>query len=473
MYYGLSLSAWIVVIAYLVIVTGIGFVAGFMKPMKRFIHYVVADREIGGVVSGVSATASTASAWAWFGLAGWGFVAGFPALFYPMFFILANFLLWGWIAEPLREQSEKIGSFTLIDHFKKLVNDDKGILALIGGIVVLVFATGYIGSQLLAFGRMGEYIGWGETPPLLAMGAFVVAYTCVGGFRGIAWNDMFEGMVMMVTMVGLTVFAIYQVGGIGAFVSGVVDVGPLYSSWVTVAVGTTAIGLGFTMLGQPHTIQRLIAIRDKKSIGYALPSAIGFSWLRNTFPIIAGISARLVFGFEGLPLEDPELSFLAFAELLHPIVLGFLIISVMAAIMSTADSFLLQGAATFNRNILENFFKVDLKQKNWVILNRLTVVVMGLIGVIIAYLWPGTIFDIVLYAFGGLGSAFGPPLLAMTLKWKKLNVYSIATSYIVGLLATMYFTHFPVGDLHPTLLAFLSAAILMIIVGFATGERKE
>ena len=70
MYWGLSLSAWAVVITYVAIVTGIGLYAGLFKPMKRFIHYVVADREIGGVISGVSATATTASAWAWFGLAG-------------------------------------------------------------------------------------------------------------------------------------------------------------------------------------------------------------------------------------------------------------------------------------------------------------------------------------------------------------------------------------------------------------------
>ncbi len=473
MYWGLSLSAWVVVILYIAIVTGIGLYAGLFKPMKRFIHYVVADREIGGVISGVSATATTASAWAWFGLAGWGFVAGFPALFYPMIFILANFLLWGWIASPLREQSEKINSFTIIDHFKKIAGDKTGILALLGGMVVLIFAMTYVGSQLLAFGTMGEYIGWGQNAPLLFMAVFTIAYTFVGGFRGIAWNDMFEGMVMMLTMIGLTAFAIYEVGGFSAFVSGVTDVGPAYGGWVTVAAGTTAIGLGFTMLGQPHTIQRLIAIKDQKSIGYALPSAITFSFIRNTLPILTGISARLVFGEAGLPLGDPELSFLAFAELLHPIVLGFLIISVMAAIMSTVDSFLLQGAATFNRNVLENFFNVDLEEKNWVTLNRITVITIGAIGALIAYAWPGTIFDLVLYGFGGLGSAFGPPLVAMTFKWKYLNKYAIGTSYIVGLATTVLFVHNPVGDLDHTLLSFLSAAILMIIVGLATGERKE
>src|SRR5699024_2851986 len=116
-----------------------------------------------------------------------------------------------------------------------------------------------------------------------------------------------------------------------------------------------AWGLGY--FGQPHIIVRFMAIRSVKDVPTA--RRIGMSWM------IVSLIGALMTGFAGrayvhktvMTLDDTETIFLVFTNFLfHPLVSGFLLAAILAAIMSTISSQLLVVSSSLTRDVYKLFF---------------------------------------------------------------------------------------------------------------------
>jgi Na+/proline symporter len=265
--------------------------------------------------------------------------------------------------------------------------------------------------------------------------AVITAVTSVGGFRAVAWTDLFQGLLMAAALLALPLVAVARLGGFGALVSGLgaIDphllsatgdrVGPALLGFV---VGELGIGLGYP--GMPHVLNRYMATRDEGEIRRL--RLIGILWGVAVFygAGLAGLVARVT-----LPgLEDGERALIALSlHLTHPVVAGLMLAAVFSAILSTVSSQLLVAASAVSYDVVEGALGRHPDDRRSLLLGRITVAVVGLLGIGLALTEVRLVFWFVLFAWSALGAAFGP-LVLLALAPRGLNRYGALAGMLTG-----------------------------------------
>jgi len=180
---------------------------------------------------------------------------------------------------------------------------------------------------------------------------------------------------------------------------------------------------------------------------------------------------------ERLPGKDPENLYpLLASSHLHPFIMGIIVASIMAAIMSTADSQLLVAASGVVRDIYQKIIakKKSLEQKKLVFLSRAVVFVMVIAALILGKIASKYVFWLVLFAWGGLGASFGPTIL-LALFWKKATKPGIAAGRISGTTVTIVWSQIPLlkNIIYELVPAFIISILLTIIISLVTTPPEE
>ena len=187
--------------------------------------------------------------------------------------------------------------------------------------------------------------------------------------------------------------------------------------------------------GSLRVLQRYMAIESEDKI----PASrnIGAAWLLAMFAcgMVLGWAARPALEQAGMlaAVADAEKVYLVVSEVFfHPVVAGLLLTGVIAAVMSTADSQLLLGSAVAADDlpVLRRFtYSIQTRARIW--LGRLLLLVIGVVAAVIAMAQPDSIFELVTYAWGGMGAAFGPCII-LALYWRRFNFWGAVWSIIAG-----------------------------------------
>jgi len=172
--------------------------------------------------------------------------------------------------------------------------------------------------------------------------------------------------------------------------------------------------------GQPHVVNRFMALKDDASLRQGRLIAVGWAFVVFSGMLILGWSARVLFPMDGS--NEEQIFFYATQQLLPPVVAGIMIAGVLSAIMSTADSQLLVAASSIARdwNLQDSRAHAKVLTDSRVVVTLVTV-----IAVVISLFLPSSIFDRVLFAWHALGAAFGPMvlLLVCNVRVKKMPAF--------------------------------------------------
>jgi sodium/proline symporter len=181
-----------------------------------------------------------------------------------------------------------------------------------------------------------------------------------------------------------------------------------------------------------------------------------------------GIVALATFG--GGAFDDPEKMMPALALRIFPAWLaGILICGALAAMMSTADSQLLVTTSAVAEDVYHQSLRPEATQKHLVRVSRWTTVVLGIAAIALSQL-PRSIFDKVLFAWGGLGAAFGPALV-LSLWWSRTTRGGVLAGMIVGFLTIILWDNSPWrGELYSLVPGFVTALLAVVIVSRLTGR---
>ena len=158
------------------------------------------------------------------------------------------------------------------------------------------------------------------------------------------------------------------------------------------------------------------------------------------------------------------------------LIAGIIIAGILASTMSTADSQLIAASSAVSENIIQDVFKVKMSEKMAMLTARITLVVVAILGVIIAWNPDSSIFNIVSFAWAGFGAVFGPIML-MALFWKRTNKYGALAGMLggAGMVFIWKFAVRPMGgywDLYELLPAFLVSLFLIIVVSLLTPKPE-
>jgi SSS family solute:Na+ symporter len=230
----------------------------------------------------------------------------------------------------------------------------------------------------------------------------------------------------------------------------------------------SSLGWGLGYFGQPHIIVRFMAIRSVNAISTA--RNIGMSWM--TVTIIGALATGFV-GIAyanqfGLAVDDPETIFIIFSQLLfHPLISGFLMAAILAAIMSTISSQLLVSASSLTEDIYRVLVnkkspQKTLSEKQTVTIGRYGVAGVAVVALLLAMDASNTILSLVSNAWAGFGAAFGPLVLFCLYK-KDLTAKAAMAGMVSGAVTVLFWIYAPVLADGKT----LSSVIYEIIPGFA------
>jgi sodium/proline symporter len=218
-----------------------------------------------------------------------------------------------------------------------------------------------------------------------------------------------------------------------------------------------------------------MAIKNPKDINKAKLIAILWALPGISGAFLIGLVALNYFGPDFFIINDVEQAMpLLATELLPPIFAGLLISGAVAAMMSTADSQLLVSTSAITEDFIHQFLGLNLSDKTLLLINRITIIILGIIAFCIAIYSEFTgknIFGVVSYAWSGLGSSFGP-VLVLSLWWNKTTRKGVIAGLLVGFFSTIIWAN---TDLRlivsERLVSFVFAFIVVILVSYLDKEK--
>ena len=119
-----------------------------------------------------------------------------------------------------------------------------------------------------------------------------------------------------------------------------------------------------------------------------------------------------------------------------------LLSAILASIMSSISSQLLVISSAVTEDFYKTFFRRKASDKELVFIGKLSVLVVAMIAVVLAYHPSDTILTLVGYAWAGFGSTFGPAIL-LSLYWKRTNKWGVLAGMIVGALVVITWVQIP------------------------------
>ncbi|MEA1986149.1 MAG: sodium/proline symporter [Candidatus Marinimicrobia bacterium] len=470
-------SITIGLVIYLLVVLFVGYKA--FSRNKTHSDYLLADRKIGAWALSLSERASGESAWLLIGLPGAVLTAGYFEIWAVVGCLLGIFFAWLFIAIPLRNLAGEYNSLTLPDLFSNYFGDNGNSIRIISSLIITFFFSFYVAAQFSGAGKvLNVTFGITQLQGMFIGAGIILIYTLLGGFFAVVWTDVVQAIIMFATLVILPIVGFIELQNIDPSEIHSLDIG--LRSFVGNRVGIYAIlgiigglswGLGYT--GQPHLLIRYMAIN--KSSQLKIGRRIAFSWAIPAFfgAFFLGIIGLKLYGAE--QFSDPEklMPFMAMA-LLPTWFAGILISGAIAAMMSTADSQLLVTTSAISEDLYHKVGKKKASPERMLLISRIATIIIGIIAFIFAYKSSELVFEMVSYAWAGLGASFGPVLL-LILYWKKITKAGAISGMLTGAFSTVIWKNIAVLDNFVTVrfASFILAFIVIIVVSTFTFENKD
>ena len=439
-------------------------------------EYFLAGRKLRSFVVALSAVASGRSSWLLLGVTGMAYVRGVGAVWAVVGYILVELFLFAFVGRRLRRLTGASGDITVPDFLESRFEDRSGLLRVVAVTVILIFMVTYVAAQFTAGGKtFAASFGISSFEGVLITAIIVLIYTLLGGFLAVSLTDLLQAIFMITFLVLIPVVAFSKFGGWTAVFSTLRGLDPRLLDPFALSAGVVIgfLGIGFGSPGNPHILVRYMSIRRAGDL--RLSALWGTIWnvVMAWGAIYIGLVGRAFYPTKNLlPGADPEKLYPYLAQQhLHPLLFGFVVAAIFAAIMSTADSQLLVAASGVIRDLYQRFSRGAraLPRKELVKLSRITVLVLTVLAVLLGQVASKWIFWLVLFAWGGLGASFGPVIL-LSLYWKRTTRAGALAGIVTGTLVEIVWNQTPalkaiVYELVP---AFLLSTLVVIAVSLLT-----
>ena len=420
-----SQTAVLFLVLFALLMVGIGVVASRYQTDQE--EYFAAGRRGGLVVIALSMFAAIQSGWGMVGVTGTGSVIGLEYLIViavgtPFGFVLSYWLL----GRKMRMLGELRDAMTAPDAMYYRFQDER--VRLLGIVAVILGCMGYLAAQYAALGIIGALILPVDFFEALLIGLAVVGfYTVIGGMLAAIWSDAIQGAMMVFGAALTAYFTVTRFpGGVDGMVSTISAEQPAFFNFTLLGMdGIAGLGLmlsvvviQLTVAGQPHATTKFYMIRDVSLLKWgALVTAVSYMLTALYWVTAPFVRAGILAGHVPDPGNPDAALPLALVEFAPDVVVAFVLTSVVAAIMSTSNSFLnLASAAVVHDYFLEHLGR-DLTDDQEVLYGRVTTLVVLVAAGVLAATFPGLIF--VLGAAGwAIFAAVIFPCVAIAYNWK-------------------------------------------------------
>lgn len=405
----MNATPWILgtLIVYKIILIAIGVWAS--RRTQNTEDFFIGGRKLGPWVAAISASASSSSAWTLLGVSGAAYAWGLAAAWLIPACLMGFVINWFIVAPRIYSQAKQRNCVTLTEY---LVGSEQNNLKIYwvrsASFMIIISFIFYIAAQFQASGTtFAATFDMNMNQSILIGGIIIIVYTMIGGFWAVSLTDTLQGLMMALTSVLLPIGALIAVGGPSELFQQLTSLQsdtlrPGMTASIFFIAGTLGIGLGYP--GQPHVVNRLMALKDKRSLKRGTAIAISWAVLVYIGMVLLGWCGRVLFS----SLPDTEQIFIATArQTFPPVIFGVMIASVLSAIMSTADSQILVAASSLTYDLNQSKSKTKIRLLH----SRAVVLGVSILAILLALFASQSVFSRVLFAWHALGSAFGPIVL--------------------------------------------------------------
>ena len=480
---------------YMAAVIGIGLY--FARRANRDAEaFFLGGRSLGPWVTAFSAEASDMSGYLLMGLPGLAYWTGLADAAWTCIGLAIgtylNFLL---VSRRLRRMSVELDAFTIPDFFSRRFKEKKPLLLTLASLIIIIFFSVYAAQCLSACGKLfARLFGLRYESMMIVAAVFVLAYTFLGGFLAESASDFMQAVVMITVLVLILVMGVGAAGGMGSVIANAKGYPGFFSLTETSTPSESVVngfgaakrygflsvlsclswGLGY--FGMPQVLLRFMGIRSESELGRSRRVAIVWVCVSMAAAVFIGVVGRSVPGLDYLSNAAAENVFIdAATAFLPPILAGFACAGVLAASISSSDSYLLIAASAVNQNLYRGVMKKDATEKQVLWVSRLTLLGITLIAMVIAWNSDSTIFGITSFAWAGFGAAFGP-LMLFSLFWKRTSYAGAVAGMLAGA-AMVFFWKLclnPLGGVwgvYCLLPAFVFSAVVIVVVSLCGREE--
>ncbi|MBQ8821658.1 MAG: sodium/proline symporter, partial [Lachnospiraceae bacterium] len=420
---------------------------------------------------------------------------------------IGTYINWLIVSKRLRRYSVRANNaITLPDFFSNRFREDKKVIMSLAAVFILVFFTVYAASCFVTCGKLFSTLFGAPYMTMMLVGAvFVLLYTILGGFLAESASDFMQGVVMIVALGVIVVISTVNAGGIGAVVENAQSIPGFFEFFgmatpsvneageQLVEAGAPVFGVareygilsvcsmlawGLGYFGMPQVLLRFMAIRKEEELDRSRRIAMIWVVISLAVAVFIGIAGRALFPIAHLTASSAENIFITLAtSSLPPILAGFVMAGILAATISSSDSYLLIAASAVSKNIYQGVFKKNASDKQVMDVSRYTLLAIAFVAMIIALDENSVIFKVVSFAWAGFGATFGP-LMLFSLFWKRINRAGAVAGMVSG--AGMVFLWklvisklggaFAIYELLP---AFIFSSICIVVVSLLTAPPSK
>lgn len=461
-------------IIYFIVVIGIG-IAVSRRSSQTEEGFLLGGRSLGAPVTALRLQSTSMSGYMFQGAGGLGYQQGYFSMWYALGDLGGGVVNLSVLGRRMRKLSHMLGSITSIGYLENRYPSP--IVRLVAAPIALFSMFFYVLAQLLAGGQgLSLVTGLDLNLSLVIAIGVILVYTFLGGYLAVAYSGFLQAIIMVIGMVWILVATLNYVGGITAGHEGLGAInenlltmwgadGQYLGQWGIIFGAILVFAVGG--MGWPHVTVGHMSMKRSSIARDASLYATGFNLLFIPSAYLIGMMGLLI-----VPnLDNPEMAIMEIAyTVLPPFAVGLVMAAIMAAIMSTADSLLLQTGTIAAHDIIGRFFKKDMNEKTAVRVSRYTILVVALIGLTFALIRPPGVFEIVVFATSVLGSAFAPAYVC-AVWWKKANVPGAVASMLAGAIGAIAAELLGLADsmgLDPMLVGIVLSVIAIVVVSLAT-----
>jgi sodium/proline symporter len=492
------------ILVYFIVILIIG-LSYAKRSNKSSSEYFLGGRKVGPWFTALSAEASDMSGYLLMGLPGLAYFTGAAEVGWTAIGLaIGTYLNWLLVAKRLRRYSERAGdAITLPGFYSNRFHDEKNTIGTIAAVIILVFFCVYTGSCFVTCGKLFHTLFGIDYALMMVFGAIIVfLYTMVGGYLSVVATDFVQGCLMFFALAVVVVGSIAMAGGLDSTVAFLRDI-PGYLSMTQSAapqlsadgtqassggqplfgvpaeygvlsiISTLSWGLGY--FGMPQVLVRFMGIRDDAQVKTSRRIAIVWVVVSMFCAVMIGIIGRYLMPTQLATQSAAENIFIVLAQDMLPAFLcGIVVSGILAASMSSASAYLLITGSSVAENIFHDIFKKDATDAQILVVSRITLAVVLLFGIWIAWDENSVIFTVVSYAWAGLGASFGP-LTLFSLYWRRTTKPGAIAGMLTGAAVVLLWHNLvkPLGGvfgIYELLPAFLCSCLAIVVVSLLSRE---
>jgi SSS family transporter len=378
----------------------------------------------------------------------------------------------GWLTSALvvAPKLRRFGALTVADYVGKRFASERA--RTLAAALIIITYTIYLTAQFQASGEIAMAVF--GVRPIYAMAALIAStalYTLLGGVRSSSYVDFLQTVLMILGLLLGVPIVLYTFGGLQPLGEYLWSLDPRITEWWFSwrELAATSIAFGFTLAAAPYEMTRYYSMRDVATVRYAIGISMAIQAIIGSSVMILGLGMRGLFPV--LPSADQASSILA-ASVMSPLAGALFLVGMMSAIMSTVNSILIVTGGAFAHDLYARLINRNATQRQLLMMNRLGIIVLGVVPVWFALQKYGDVQAIVVEQSKFIASFFFVPVV-VGLSWRRGTKEGAVAAMLGGFVACLAWTFtlqrsFSSHGIDAVEVGVLTSAILFVAVSRLT-----